>query len=75
MSAAILEKIGTSGAARLLGLSEQRVRQLAAAGQLPYEETPLGRLYAVDDVHRLIAQREAAQRDRTRTRQVRPPRL
>ena len=70
MPAVVLEKIGTSGAARLLGLSEQRVRQLAAAGQLPYEETPLGRLYAVDDVHRLIAQRERQARERVKVRQI-----
>ena len=71
MPAVVLEKIGTSGAARLLGVSEQRVRQLAASGALPFEQTPLGRLYAIDDVHRLIAQREAAQRDRGRTHQAR----
>ena len=58
----VLEKVGTAQAARICGLSEQRIRQLAVAGVLPCEETPLGRLFAVDELHAFVAQREAAQR-------------
>ena len=46
-------------AARLLGLSVQRVGQLIAAGKLPATATPLGRLLDVRDVQALAAERAA----------------
>lgn len=49
-----VEKIGTSQAARILGISEQRVRQLADEGVLrDVEVTPLGRLYNRAEVEAL----------------------
>lgn len=33
-----------------LGISTTRVRQLAAAGQLEWRDTPLGRLYQVGSI-------------------------
>ena len=36
--------------AALLGVSPERVRQLAAAGTLPSQRTPLGRLFRLSDV-------------------------
>ncbi|MCU1358017.1 MAG: hypothetical protein JWM89_3435 [Acidimicrobiales bacterium] len=47
-----------SQAARILGLSAERVRQLATAGTLPCVETPLGRLFDADEVDRLHARRQ-----------------
>lgn len=43
----------TGEAARVLGVSADRVRQLARAGRLPYLRTSLGRLFAAADVERL----------------------
>jgi len=39
------EWLTTSDVARLLGVSSDRVRQLARTGQLPYSQTPYGRLF------------------------------
>ena len=71
MDANASETIGTAQAARLLGLSEQRVRQLADAGELPSMRTPLGRLFDRGDVEALAEAREQAQRRRVKVRQVR----
>jgi excisionase family DNA binding protein len=49
--------------AALLGLSPERVRQLAAAGTLPSQRTPLGRLFRLADVKAYAATR-AQQHDR-----------
>ncbi len=49
-----------SQAARRLGLSPQRIRQLMAAGKLAFVGTPLGRLIYRADVERLAAERTAA---------------
>jgi len=47
--------------ARALGVTPQRVRQLAEAGTLPYLRTLRGvRLYRADDVEALREVREAA---------------
>ena len=51
--------IGPSEAARRLGVSAQRVRQLGAEGKLPVVRTKLGRLFPVDAVDALVAQRRA----------------
>lgn len=45
-------------AARLLGVTPQRVAQLAGAGRLPYVSTALGRLYPREGVERLRRERE-----------------
>lgn len=51
------ESLTVSQAARLLGLSSERVRQLATSGRLASTRTPLGRLFDRDGVERLIAER------------------
>jgi excisionase family DNA binding protein len=66
------ERAGTGGetmltrgqVAALLGISPERVRQLAAAGILPSQRTPLGRLFRLADVEVYAA---------TRARQHHPP--
>lgn len=47
-----------SQAARLLGLSAGRVRQLADDGRLPSTRTGYGRLFAAADVEALRKERE-----------------
>lgn len=44
-SSAVPQLLTTSDVARLLGVSADRVRQLARMGQLPYSRTPYGRLF------------------------------
>jgi excisionase family DNA binding protein len=56
--------LSTAQAAELLGVSRVRVRQLAVAGVLECQRTPLGRLF--DEAHvRMVAERrrERAQHD------------
>lgn len=53
------EQLTVSQSARLLGLSAERVRQLASSGQLPSTITPLGRLFERVDVERLARQRQS----------------
>lgn len=48
-----------SQAARLLGLSSQRVRQLLDAGTLRAVRTPLGHLVERASVERLVTERRA----------------
>ena len=48
---------GASAAARRLGVSAERVRQLEREGQLKAQLTPLGRLFKVDDVEALARAR------------------
>lgn len=51
----------TRGAVALaLEVSVTRVDQYVAAGRLPYEQTPLGRLYRPEDVEQLRKQRAQA---------------
>jgi hypothetical protein len=45
--------------ARVLGLSPQRIRQLAAAGQLAHKRTPLGRLFSEETVRAAVVDRQA----------------
>lgn len=66
MVAMIDEQITTSAAARLVGCSEQTIRQWATSGRLPSVVTPLGRLYRLGDVARLVSEREAEARERRR---------
>lgn len=51
----------TGQAARILGLSEARVRQLDAAGELRSIRTATGRLFDPADLERLRIARQAAQ--------------
>ena len=71
MPAALEETIGISTAARLLGISEGRVRQLADSGALPATRSPHGRLFDRGDVEALAGEREQRRRERTHRRQVR----
>lgn len=50
----------TGEAARLLGTSEATVRNLAKAGRLEYEDTPLGKLFPLRAVEQLREERKAA---------------
>ena len=52
--------LSISQASHILELSTERVRQLAASGELPSLETPLGRLFARTDVERLAERRRRA---------------
>lgn len=53
----LADLLTTGGAARVLHISENMIRRLAAAGRLPSEVTPYGRLYRVADVERLAGER------------------
>lgn len=50
--------IGTAAAARLLGVSEGRVRQMADRGTLPFTRMALGRLFDPEDVATVVAERD-----------------
>jgi hypothetical protein len=52
--------IGAGAAARLIGVSTEYLRQLAAAGRIEYQMTPYGRLYDLGDAERF--RRERAER-------------
>ncbi len=62
MPAALDTRMTTSEVARMVGVSEQSVRQWTRAGVLRAERTPLGSLYDPAEVGRLIAERERRQR-------------
>ncbi len=57
--------IGTAQAARILGVSEGRIRQLADAGRLPFVRGPHGRVFALGDVENLAVDRRVAARQGT----------
>jgi excisionase family DNA binding protein len=59
----------TSEAARRLGLSAMRVRQLMEAGRLTYVQTPYGRLIHADSVAEELARRQQQDRPRGKRRQ------
>ena len=62
MRQAINSPLTTADAARRLGVTPARVRQIADAGRLAHTRTASGtRLYKVDDVERLARQRAARQ--------------
>jgi excisionase family DNA binding protein len=54
--------LSVAEAARALGVTPQRVRQILAAGELRYQRTSLGRLIDESDVERLRREREQRQR-------------
>ncbi len=58
------KKLTSGQTARRLGISTQRIHQLAAAGQLAFEETPLGRLFLLEDVDQYQRLRLARLRQR-----------
>lgn len=54
------ERLGISAVAKILGVTTQRVDQLVKAGKLsPCDSTPLGRLFARQDVEALARKRAA----------------
>ncbi len=55
--AKIEEGLTPAQAARLVGVSTERIRQLSNAGRLPVTRTALGRLYLQDDIEELVAKR------------------
>jgi excisionase family DNA binding protein len=58
------ETLSPLQAARRLNLSRERVIQLANTGELKALWTPLGRLFRVEDVERLSAERNARAAER-----------
>jgi DNA-binding transcriptional MerR regulator len=52
------EWLSPAQAARRLGVTPERMRQLERSGRLPCWWTPLGRLFDLADVERLVAERE-----------------
>lgn len=54
-----IDALGPSEAARIIGVSPQRIQQLAREGRISCIETSLGRLYERHEIDRLIAEREA----------------
>lgn len=73
MPAVIDERLTTSTAARVAGVSEQSIRLWMRSGRLAYESTPLGALIDRGSLGQLIGERErlARQRARARSRQER----
>ena len=64
MPAVVDERLTTSAAARVAGVSEQTVRSWARSGRLPVIATPLGMLIDRAALGQVIAEREAAGRAR-----------
>lgn len=56
----VVKPLTTSQAARVLGLSAQRVRQLVDEGKLQATVTPLGRLLDAESVLKLYTERQEA---------------
>lgn len=53
------EWVSPAQAARILGVTTARVRQLALAGRLPFTQTPMGRIFAREEIERLAASRQS----------------
>jgi len=68
MVAQMLDGYSTAGAARVLNLTPNRVRQLLAAGQLKHIVTPVGRVIDPEDLARFA--QECA--DRREMKSARP---
>lgn len=58
MPLAVIEGCPTSEAGRALGCSAARIRQMIAAGEIDYIETPLGRLIPESEIARIRQNRE-----------------
>lgn len=64
--------LGTTDVALRLGCSTERVRQLEREGKLPAEKMPRGqRVFNVDDVERLAAERERQKCEKAKGRAAR----
>jgi hypothetical protein len=50
--------LSAAQAARILGVTSARIRQMTLAGRLLYVQTPLGRIYNRAEVEALAASRE-----------------
>jgi excisionase family DNA binding protein len=59
-----VDGLTTSQAARLLGLSEQTIRDFVKRGTLPATSTPHGSLIDEAAAHRLATERERQRRER-----------
>lgn len=57
MATQLGEFLSRSQVARRLGISAERINQLARAGRIEFVETPLGRLYSVKVVEALERER------------------
>jgi hypothetical protein len=57
MTVVVHRRLTSSGAAAILGVTAERVRQLCRAGELEFITTPLGRLIDAHSVERLRLQR------------------
>ena len=66
-----MHQLTTKHLAGVLGISKQNAMRLVRAGCLPYQDSPLGRLYDTSDVVRLV--RERRKRSETDRRIPRPP--
>ena len=55
--------LSPSQAARLLGLTPRRIRQMSAEGILSFEQTPLGRAYRREHIEQVKEARENNQRE------------
>jgi predicted site-specific integrase-resolvase len=64
MPALLDERLTTSAAARIAGVSAETVRAWVRAGRLAVISTPLGMLIDRASLGHLIAEREATQRER-----------
>ncbi len=64
-SSAAPDLLTTSDVARLLGVSSDRVRQLARTGQLPSSRTPYGRLFNAAEVRAAHDRYQAVRRPAT----------
>lgn len=51
------EWLSPAQAARMLGVTTSRIRQLSLAGHLHFEQTPMGRIYRRSEIERLAASR------------------
>jgi hypothetical protein len=68
MAAVLDERLTTSAAARIAGVSEQSIRAWMRTGRLAHESTPLGALIDRASLGQVIAEREAARHDRVARR-------
>jgi hypothetical protein len=59
MTNALNELLPTTEATHVIGVSAERLRQLAVAGTIPSISTPLGRLYAREALEQYVAERGA----------------
>lgn len=56
------EWMSPSEVAQMLGVTTARIRQLSLEGKLPYEQTPLGRIYPRAEIERVRKERHDKKR-------------